>query len=204
MTMSIEREELIEKIFVDKMFIGDLGLSGRSFNCLVRAGIRDVETLLGYETFELSNIRNFGSKSREEVEDVIDAFKIPALHLGMTDDEINSLLSEEQKIKREERIRKVERIREVERIKEEAKKIREEEMEQMKILELKNKMLTEKNKEMQEINRRKQEKLEKLRILLEEKGRLEEESRRLDEEINEFLNCLEKENEVVNNEKGKN
>lgn len=128
MTMSIEQEELIEKIFVDgKIVIEDLNFSTRVYNQLKRAEIHNVETLLESSINELYNIRNFGPRSREEVGDVIVALGIPALHLGMTDDEINSLLSEEQKIKREERIREEERIKEEKRIKEEeAKKIREE------------------------------------------------------------------------------
>ncbi len=49
--------------------IEDLDLSVRSFNCLKRAGIHSVRQLVEYSENDLLNIRNFGTKSIEEVKD---------------------------------------------------------------------------------------------------------------------------------------
>lgn len=44
-----------------------LGLSARPLNCLARAGILDLETLARCTLAELTNLRNFGAKSMEEL-----------------------------------------------------------------------------------------------------------------------------------------
>jgi DNA-directed RNA polymerase subunit alpha len=49
--------------------VEDLDLSVRSYNCLKRAGIHTVRQLVGYSENDLMNIRNFGTKSIEEVKD---------------------------------------------------------------------------------------------------------------------------------------
>lgn len=49
--------------------IEDLELSVRSYNCLKRQGIDNVQQLLDCSELDLVNIRNFGSKSIEEVKD---------------------------------------------------------------------------------------------------------------------------------------
>ena len=49
--------------------IEDLDLSVRSYNCLKRAGIHSVRQLVEYSENDLLNIRNFGTKSIEEVKD---------------------------------------------------------------------------------------------------------------------------------------
>lgn len=49
--------------------IEDLELSVRSYNCLKRQGIDNLQQLLDCSELDLVNIRNFGSKSIEEVKD---------------------------------------------------------------------------------------------------------------------------------------
>ena len=54
-----------EKIL--EMTIEDLDLSGRSFNCLKRAGINTVEDLINKSEEDMMKVRNLGRKSLEEV-----------------------------------------------------------------------------------------------------------------------------------------
>ena len=49
--------------------IDDLDFSNRTYNCLKRQGIETLEELRNYPEEELMNIRNFGTKSLEEVRD---------------------------------------------------------------------------------------------------------------------------------------
>ena len=49
----------------------DLDLSVRSFNCLMRAGIRTVDQLCRYTRGELLGIRNFGTQNADEVGQVL-------------------------------------------------------------------------------------------------------------------------------------
>lgn len=49
--------------------IEDLDLSARSFNCLKREGIDTVEKLISYSEEELLDIKNFGTKSIDEVKE---------------------------------------------------------------------------------------------------------------------------------------
>ncbi len=51
------------------MPIEDLDLTVRSYNCLKREGINTVSELIGLSEDQLMNIRNFGSKSVDEVRD---------------------------------------------------------------------------------------------------------------------------------------
>jgi DNA-directed RNA polymerase subunit alpha len=69
-------EEALESVFVAdegrkepalNSPIEDLELSVRSYNCLKRQGIDTLQELLDYSELDLMNIRNFGSKSIEEV-----------------------------------------------------------------------------------------------------------------------------------------
>jgi DNA-directed RNA polymerase subunit alpha len=53
---------------LDKL-VEDLDLSVRSYNCLKRAGIHSVRQLLDFSENDLLNIRNFGTKSIEEVKE---------------------------------------------------------------------------------------------------------------------------------------
>lgn len=66
MGMFIERPEVKgEKVL--EMTIEELELSVRTYNCLVRAGIRTVEDLIQLSEFEVSRIKNLGKKSFEEI-----------------------------------------------------------------------------------------------------------------------------------------
>ena len=49
--------------------IEELYLTVRSYNCLKREGINTVAELIGLTEEQLMNIRNFGSKSVDEVRD---------------------------------------------------------------------------------------------------------------------------------------
>ena len=49
--------------------IEDMDLSVRSYNCLKREGINTVSELIALSEDQLMNIRNFGSKSVDEVRD---------------------------------------------------------------------------------------------------------------------------------------
>jgi DNA-directed RNA polymerase subunit alpha len=51
------------------MPIEDLDLTVRSYNCLKREGINTVSELINLSEDQLMNIRNFGSKSVDEVRD---------------------------------------------------------------------------------------------------------------------------------------
>jgi len=51
--------------------IEELELSVRAYNCLKREGIDTVDKLLDYKEEELLGIRNFGSKSIQEVKDKV-------------------------------------------------------------------------------------------------------------------------------------
>ena len=51
--------------------IEELELSVRAYNCLKREGIDTVDKLLDYKEEELLGIRNFGSKSIQEVKEKV-------------------------------------------------------------------------------------------------------------------------------------
>ncbi|MGN1139499.1 MAG: DNA-directed RNA polymerase subunit alpha [Ruminococcus sp.] len=61
-----------------EMTIEELDLSVRSFNCLKRAGINNVEDLINKTTEDMMKVRNLGRKSLEEVE-----FKLESLGFGL-------------------------------------------------------------------------------------------------------------------------
>ena len=62
------------------MPIEDLDLSVRSYNCLKREGINNVNQLVALSESELMNIRNFGQKSVDEVKE-----KLEELNLSLKD-----------------------------------------------------------------------------------------------------------------------
>lgn len=69
------KEELAkdnEKIL--EMSIDELELSVRSYNCLKRAGINNVEELCAMTTDEMARIRNLGRKSLEEIQQKLKDF----------------------------------------------------------------------------------------------------------------------------------
>ena len=77
----IEKEEdYKEKVL--EMTIEDLDLSVRSYNCLKRAGINNVEDLSKKTQEEMIRVRNLGRKSMEEV-----IAKLEALGLTLAEEE---------------------------------------------------------------------------------------------------------------------
>ncbi|MCL2013424.1 MAG: DNA-directed RNA polymerase subunit alpha [Oscillospiraceae bacterium] len=75
--VNMSEEQMTEQIMVEKsdkskekvleMTIEDLDLSVRSFNCLKRAGINNVEDLISKTEEDMMKVRNLGRKSLEEV-----------------------------------------------------------------------------------------------------------------------------------------
>ncbi len=63
----VEKEES-KKERILEMYIEDLDLSVRSYNCLKRAGINTVEELVQRDEEEMMKVRNLGRKSLEEVQ----------------------------------------------------------------------------------------------------------------------------------------
>lgn len=60
-------EEMAKKVDVNNVSIDELDLSIRSYNCLKRRGVDTLGELLELTYAELSQVRNLGAKSREEV-----------------------------------------------------------------------------------------------------------------------------------------
>jgi DNA-directed RNA polymerase subunit alpha len=54
--------------------IDDIDLTVRSYNCLKREGVETIRDLVKYSEQDLTNIRNFGVKSIEEIKDVLADF----------------------------------------------------------------------------------------------------------------------------------
>lgn len=65
----------------------DLDLSLRSFNCLKRAGVSTVQDIVSMTKAELWDIRNFGKKSLQEVEDKIHEMELYFLNEDKEDNE---------------------------------------------------------------------------------------------------------------------
>lgn len=63
----VSRPPISEELFNKP--IGDLNLSVRTLNCLRRGGIATVGELIGKSEKELMTLRNFGQKSKEELEE---------------------------------------------------------------------------------------------------------------------------------------
>lgn len=76
---------------ISEMWIEELGLSVRSFNCLKRAGIDSVEDLVKMTEEELFKIRNLGKKSAYEVLDKIKSLGL-TMHLE-EDMEVNDTVN---------------------------------------------------------------------------------------------------------------
>nr|YP_009549043.1 RNA polymerase alpha subunit [Calciphilopteris ludens]AYW16018.1 RNA polymerase alpha subunit [Calciphilopteris ludens] len=75
----------LEGKFPGNMFIDQLELSARAFNCLKRAEIHTIADLLNYSREDLSKIRNFGQKSVDQVSKALwDRFakRLPSETLG--------------------------------------------------------------------------------------------------------------------------
>ena len=77
----IDRKE-DNRIILMQMSIEDLELSQRSSNCLKRAGITTIDSLLKKTKFELARVRNMGQKSLEEI-----ILKLESLNLSLREEE---------------------------------------------------------------------------------------------------------------------
>ena len=51
--------------------INELGLSVRSYNCLINAGIKTVGQLVEQSAYDLLRLKNFGLSSLNEVKEVV-------------------------------------------------------------------------------------------------------------------------------------
>ncbi len=67
----IEHEETSTNSVLETS-IADLDLSVRSFNCLMRAGIKDVRDLTAKTEEDMMKVRNLGRKSLKEVKEKLD------------------------------------------------------------------------------------------------------------------------------------
>ena len=74
---TVEEDES-EKISEDalSMSVDDLELSARSSNCLKRAGIKTIRQLLDKNIEELEEIKNFGKKSADEINDKLSQYNL--------------------------------------------------------------------------------------------------------------------------------
>ncbi len=77
----VEKEET-KKEKVLEMTIEELDLSVRSYNCLKRAAINNVEDLIGKSEDDMMKVRNLGKKSLDEV-----IYKLDALGLNLAPNE---------------------------------------------------------------------------------------------------------------------
>ena len=71
----VEREETIKEKVLE-MTIEELDLSVRSFNCLKRAGINNVEDLICKTEEDMMKVRNLGRKSLEEVQAKLESMEL--------------------------------------------------------------------------------------------------------------------------------
>nr|YP_010376788.1 RNA polymerase alpha subunit [Adiantum malesianum]UPV69552.1 RNA polymerase alpha subunit [Adiantum malesianum] len=76
----------LEEKLLKNMFIDQLELPARAFNCLKRAEIYTIADLLNYSREDLSKIKNFGQKSVDQVSEALwDRFakQLPSKKLGI-------------------------------------------------------------------------------------------------------------------------
>ena len=81
--------ERLEKLF--NMNVKELELTVRSANCLLAAKIEKIGELVGKTESEMLKYRNFGKKSLDEIQGLLDTY---GLALGMDVDSINSQVQE--------------------------------------------------------------------------------------------------------------
>ncbi len=65
--------------------IDDLELSARSMNCLKKAGIHSVSELVSKDMSELIQIKNFGKKSADEINDKLSQYNLSLKHMEVVD-----------------------------------------------------------------------------------------------------------------------
>ena len=78
--MVVKDDSAKEKVL--EMTIEELDLSVRSFNCLKRAGINNVEDLISKTEDDMMKVRNLGRKSLDEV-----VAKLASLGLALRDED---------------------------------------------------------------------------------------------------------------------
>jgi DNA-directed RNA polymerase subunit alpha len=71
-TSTTEHKELKQELKYNRIMIEELQLSVRAYNCLKRAQIHTVADLMEYSQTELLEIKNFGSKSANEVIEAVE------------------------------------------------------------------------------------------------------------------------------------
>jgi DNA-directed RNA polymerase subunit alpha len=71
-TSTTEQKELKQELKYNRIMIEELQLSVRAYNCLKRAQIHTVADLMEYSQTELLEIKNFGSKSANEVIEAVE------------------------------------------------------------------------------------------------------------------------------------
>ncbi len=72
----IKQADLSESKSILNLTIDDLELSARSSNCLKRAGIETVQELVEKDLSELTQIKNFGKKSADEINDKLKVYNL--------------------------------------------------------------------------------------------------------------------------------
>ena len=75
-TADIKSAEAAESKSILNLTIDDLELSARSSNCLKRAGIETVQELIEKDLSELTQIKNFGKKSADEINDKLKVYNL--------------------------------------------------------------------------------------------------------------------------------
>ena len=66
---------------LETIFIDELELSGRAYNALKRANVNTLSDLIQYSTNDLLQLKNFGQKSAEEVNQKLKAlFNLKLIH----------------------------------------------------------------------------------------------------------------------------
>ena len=65
--------------------IDDLELSARSLNCLKKAGIDTVSTLISKDMSDLIQIKNFGKKSADEINEKLAQYNLSLKQLEATE-----------------------------------------------------------------------------------------------------------------------
>lgn len=71
-TSTTQQKELKQELKYNRIMIEELQLSVRAYNCLKRAQIHTVADLMKYSQIELLEIKNFGSKSANEVIEAVE------------------------------------------------------------------------------------------------------------------------------------
>ena len=90
--------------------VGDLGLTKRAYNCLIRAGINNLDDLANMTEEQLRGVGNLGKKSFEEIVDKMQEFGI-SFKTKEKSELIQRLLEQQQTIKaQQEEINRLKKI----------------------------------------------------------------------------------------------